>query len=139
MKAEPYTLACGTNTDTVGSAQVMAYMVGPFAVHRPQYSNSGWKVSYGGMAYPGTFWTRSDALAAARLLHSAYTEGWSVQKTEEEARALEKTLNVGWRATSTIYPEADWVQRYDDYIDCVWMKGRQVHGGVEWPSWVFSD
>lgn len=134
MKPEPYTIVCGSDSDI--HAQVMAYMAGPFAVHRPQYSKSGWKVSYGGLAYPGTFWKRADALAAARLLHSAYTEGWSVQKTEEEARALEETLNVGWRATGTAYPELEWVQRYDDFLDFVWMKGRV---DLDWPSWVFSD
>jgi hypothetical protein len=119
--------------------QVMAYMVGPFAVHRPYGIKSGWKVSYGGYAYPGNFGTRSDALEAARVLHLACSEGWSVQETQKKANELEQSLLAGWRVYGTLPSGADWVQRYDDYLDCVWMWGRQVHGDVEWPSWVFSE
>jgi hypothetical protein len=115
---------------------VMAYMTGPFAVHRPARSKSGWIISYGGLKFPGTFHTRGDALAAARLLDLAYSEGWDLQRVKEEGHRLEAELQVGWRAVGVIPPEAAWVQRYDDYLDCVWMTGRE---DIEWPSWVFSD
>ena len=133
MKPETYLIHTGDR-----DKQIMAYMEGPFAVHRPYGTKSGWKVSYGGYAYPGKFDRRSDALEAARVLHLAYSEGWSVQETRKKADELEQSLLVGWRVYGALPSGAEWVQRYDDYIDCVWMKGRQVHGGVEWPSWVFS-